>query len=148
MILLTRWRMIFISLLSRLSTHLLTVSHTFLLLFRQSHHLCPHTLSRHILSSLDTIHRSPILIIPEHPSLHELRAKFHALRMDIHDMRDDITSLRGSFDESSDRHSTQLSAIHHHHAEMVAIHDHRFMSVETRLDNFEIWLDQQDARFT
>ena len=74
---------------------------------------------------------------PEQPSLHELRAKFHAC-VDIHDMRDDITSLCGSFDEISDRHSTQLSAIHHHHAEMVAIHDHRFMSLETRLDNFEI----------
>ena len=35
----------------------------FLLLIHQSHHQCPHTLHRHILSSLDTIHRSPILII-------------------------------------------------------------------------------------
>ena len=84
----------------------------------------------------------------EQPSLHELRAEFHALRMDIHDMRDDITNLRGSFDESLDRHNTQLSAIHRHHVEMVAIHDHRFMSLETCLDNFETRLDRQDARFT
>ena len=39
---------------------------------------------------------------PEHPSIHELQAKFHALCMDIHEMRDDITSLRGLVDESSD----------------------------------------------
>ena len=68
--------------------------------------------------------------------------------MDIHDIKDDITSLCGSFYESSNRHSTQLSSIHHHHVEMVAIHDRRFMSLETRLEDFETRLDRQDARFT
>ena len=63
-------------------------------------------------------------------------------------MRDDITSLRGSFDESSDKHNTQLSAIHHHHAEMVAIHDRRFISLDTHLDDFETRLDRQDVHFT
>ena len=64
LILMTKWKMIFISLLSRRSTHLLTVNHPFLLLIHQSHHRCPHTLSRHVLSSLNTIHHSPILVIP------------------------------------------------------------------------------------
>ena len=74
---------------------------------------------------------------PEQPSLHELQAEFHALRMDIHDMRDDITSLRNSVDESSDMNSTQMSSLHHHHDEIMAIHDRLFMSLETHLDDFE-----------
>ena len=37
--------------------------------------------------------------------------------------------------------TTQLSAIHHHHAKMVAIHDLQFMSLETCLDDFETRLD-------
>ena len=45
-------------------------------------------------------------------------------------------------------HTTQLSSIHHHHVEMMAIHDRQFMSLETRLNDFETRLDQQDARFT
>ena len=45
-------------------------------------------------------------------------------------------------------HTTQLSAIHHHHAEMMAIHDRQFMSLETSLDDFETWLYRQDALFT
>ena len=63
-------------------------------------------------------------------------------------MRDDITSLRGLLDESSDMHSTHISSLHHHHAEIMNIHDRRFMSLETHLDDFETRLDRQDERFT
>ena len=85
---------------------------------------------------------------PVQPSLHELQAEFHALHMDIHDMRDDITSLLGLVDESSDMHSTQISSLHHHHSEMMNVHDRHFMSLETRLDDFETQLDCQDEHFT
>ena len=84
----------------------------------------------------------------EQPSLHELQDKFHALCMDIHDMRDDITSLSGLLDESSDMQSTQIISRHHHHAQIMNIHDHQFMSLETHLDDFETRLDRQDERFT
>ena len=45
-------------------------------------------------------------------------------------------------------HSTQMSSLHHHHAEMMAIHDRQFMSLETCLDDFETRLVRQDALFT
>ena len=63
-------------------------------------------------------------------------------------MRDDITSLRGLVYESSNMHSTQISSLHHHHAEMMNMHDRRFMSLDTRLDDFKTRLDCQDERFT
>ena len=63
-------------------------------------------------------------------------------------MRDDITSLHGLVDESLDMHSTQMSSLYHHHAEMMDIHDHRFMSLKTYLDDFETQLDCQDECFT
>ena len=45
-------------------------------------------------------------------------------------------------------HTTQMSTLHHHHAETMDIHDRRFMSLETRLDDFETRLDCQGERFT
>ena len=67
--------------------------------------------------------------------------------MDFRGIRDDITSFHASARERFDMHTTQLSAIHHHHAEMMAIHDRKFISIETRLDDFETRLDRQDACF-
>ena len=126
-------------LISRLSTHLLTVSHFFLLLIRQRHHRCPYTLSLHILSSLDTIHHSPILII--HHLLSSLLYMSFRLSFMLSAWKfmttDDITSLCGSVDESSDMHTKQMSSLHHHHAEMMDIHHRRFMSLKTFLDDFE-----------
>ena len=63
-------------------------------------------------------------------------------------MSDDVTSLHGPIDESSDMHSTQISSLHHYHYEMMNIHDCQFMSLETRLDDFETRLDCQDEHFT
>ena len=61
---------------------------------------------------------------------------------------DDITIFRALAEERYDTHTTQMSSLHHHHAEMMDIHDRRFMSLKTRLDDFETRLDRQNEHFT
>ena len=141
LILLTRWRMIFISLLSKLRTHHPMVSH---ILVRPhtslGYHRCLPSPNLHIMSSLDNIHNpNPHYTPPpKHPSsLHELQVKFHALRKDIHKIRDDLTGLHSTIEESLNIHGTQINSLHHHHSNMMTTFDRRFISIKTHSDDLK-----------
>ena len=133
LILLSIWRMIFISLISKESTRPPMVCHTSIRPHHQSEPpLMPSFIepphfeqspyfehTRHYSPFPNPHYSSP----PKHPSLHKLHVGFHALREDLHGMRDDITGLHMMFEESSNLYGAQFSSLYHHHFELTTTLD-------------------------